>query len=116
MFLKFMLARLISARQVVLLCDSLQVHLFYRGQAYSRSTESGFKNLPSLHHQGRNQPIWTLISVDYDDRGPRIKRKSNIWPVQVSPPKPVRWEKWSRRRKAALLGMPRWTKEELNEG
>lgn len=33
-FLKFVLARLISAGQVVLLCDNTEVYLFYHGQVY----------------------------------------------------------------------------------
>jgi len=46
MFLKFMLAWLISANQVVVLCDSYEAHLFYHGQVYSRQAEAGFKGLP----------------------------------------------------------------------
>jgi hypothetical protein len=46
MFLNFMLARLLSARQVVLLCDVNRIRLFYRGQVYSRLTVLGLENLP----------------------------------------------------------------------
>ncbi len=45
-FLKFMLARLISDRQVVLLCDSTHAYLFYLGQVYFRLTTFGFEDLP----------------------------------------------------------------------
>src|SRR5258708_10563390 len=70
-FLKFMLARLISARQVVLLCDSSDVHLFYRGQVYFRSAMFGFGGLPK-RRRTPYCPIWALIDMDYQHQGPPI--------------------------------------------
>lgn len=46
MLLIFMLARLISAGQVVLLYDSTSILLFYRGKVYSRAAPTGFVFLP----------------------------------------------------------------------
>ena len=111
-FLMFMLARLISAHQVVLLCDNSELHLFYRGQVYYQSTES-YITLPQSPY-----PIWSLIDVDFQDRGPPCDITGNldVWPIQTSSPKPVRWQCWSKQIDAAILGMPLWTMEELIEG
>ena len=64
MFLKFMLAWLISVDQIVILCDSSDPCLFYNGKVYLRPAERGFKNLP--RRAGMTYcPIWALIDVDY---------------------------------------------------
>jgi len=114
-FLIFMLVRLISARQVVLLCDHFVVYLFYRGKVYSQSGVSCFDGLPT-RQQARYCPIWALIDVDFQEQGPSIRRSSNIWPIQASPPGPARWRSWSKQNGAPLLGMPLWNTEELVEG
>ena len=113
-FLKFMLVRLISARQVVLLCKNSDVYLFYHGQVYHRLGEPGFNNLPEC--QSRSYyPIWTLIHAE-PIQEPPVWGSSNIWPIQTSSPNPLRWDGWSRRYGAAVLGMPLWDMEELMEG
>ncbi len=71
-FLKFMLMWLVSAHQVVLLCDSTDIHLFYHGQVYFWLMESGFRYLPG--HKGTlYYPIWALIDVDFQDHGPYFR-------------------------------------------
>ena len=111
-FLKFMLVRLISARQVILLCDNPDVYLFYCGQVYYRSGESGFKDLPQ--HQGTSYyPIWTLVDVF---QPPPITSNLNIWPIQTTSLNPILWDRWSKQLGAAMLGMPLWDVEELIEG
>ena len=115
MFLSFMLARLISARQVVLLYGISRIHLFYQGQVYSRSVASGFENLPECLGT-EYYPIWLLINVDTQVQGPRIPEGSFVWPVQASPPDPVRWKGWQKQLGAAVFGMPPWDMEELMEG
>ena len=112
-----MLARLVSAHQVVLLCDSFEVHLFYCGQVYHRPTESGFNNLPAPYPY-RGYPIWTLIDIDFEDRRPPFTGSncSNIWPIQVSSPNSARWKSWQKQNDAAIFGMPQWNVEELVEG
>ena len=110
-----MLARLISARQVVLLCDNLDVYLFYCGQVYHRSGESSFMDLPTPEDLPGHF-IWALIDVDYQDRGPPCVGSRNIWPIQTSSPNPVRWKHWSKQAQAAMLGMDLWSVEELMEG
>ena len=112
-FLKFMLARLISAQQVVLLCDDSATHLFYRGGVYIRPTEPhGFMNLPT--HAPHN-PIWALIDVGYEDRGPPLTGSTGVWPIQASSPNPVRFKSWSKQDGATLLGMPPWSMMDLVE-
>ena len=113
-FQKFMLAQLISAREVVLLCDSDTILLFFRGRVYSRETTSGFNFLPTLPINVY-YPIWALVDVRQLQEPP-IAEKSNIWPVQTSPPHPARWKEWSKQNDAVLLGMPLWNMEELLEG
>ena len=113
MFLKFMLAWLISANQVVVLCDSSEAHLFYHGQVYFRQAKAGFKGLP---RQNGYYPVWTLIDVDYRDRGPDIPTDSRIWPFQTTSPNLDRWKAWSKQSGATLLGMPLWNVEELMAG
>lgn len=38
---------------------------------------------------------------------------ANIWPLQASSPEPDRWRDWAKQFKAAVIGMPQWTEEEL---
>jgi hypothetical protein len=115
MFLKFMLARLLSARQVVLLGDDTDIHLFYKGKVYYRQTNSSIRNLPKCQ-QAEYFPIWMLVEVDYSTGGPPITGSSNVWPIQTSSPNPNRWKVWRQQNRAALLGMPLWKMEELMEG
>jgi hypothetical protein len=113
-FPNFMLAQLISAHQVVLLCDASTIYLFYHNQVYSRPTASGFSGLPA--RKGTLYcPIWALIDMDCVDKGPPIVDASNIWPIQTSS-NPTQWNLWLRHNQAALLGMPLWDMKELTEG
>jgi len=109
-----MLVQLISAQEVVLLCDSARICLFFRGRVYHRPENSGFAFLPrppiELYY-----PIWTLVDM-VPLREPPIGESSNIWPVQTSSPNPIRWNAWSKQNMAARLGMPLWTMEELISG
>jgi len=114
-FLNFMLARLVSARQVVLICDNHKIHLFFYGQVYSRSAGSGLEDLPKRLPK-QYFPIWALIDADLQKQGTPFSRRSNIWPIQASFPNPVQWETWSKQYGAAMLGMPLWNVEELMEG
>jgi len=113
-FQKFMLAQLISAQEVVLLCDSVEILLFFRGRVYYRPTNSGFVFLPRPP-VGLYYPIWTLVDVNtlYE---PPIQESWKIWPVQTSSPNPIRWRYWSKHNKAALLGIPLWNMQELISG
>ena len=114
-FLKFMLARLIQAGQVVLLCDASRTHLFYKGQAYSRSTVPNFDNLP-MHLKMPYYPIWALIDVDHKSTEPPISTTRSVWPIQTSSPNPTQWKSWRKQYGAALLGLPLWDTEELMQG
>ena len=114
MFLKLMLAWLISANQVVVLCDSSEAHLFYRGEVYFRPAKAGFKGLPRKDEG--YYPVWTLIDVDYRNEGPDIPTDSRIWPIQTTSPNLNRWKGWSKQNGATLLGMPMWNVEELMKG
>ena len=114
-FLFFMLARLFSAQQVVLLCDGPEAYLFYCGKVYSRSAKLGFHNLPKNPNR-RYCPIPALIDVGYEGRGPPLNRIANVWPIQASSPKPDRWQHWVKQNGAATLGMPLWSTEELMRG
>ena len=111
----FLLARFISARQPVVLCDSLRIYLFFRGDVYWRPTATGFYELPR-HKQIEHCPVWTLIDMDYQDLNPPIERASNIWPIQTSSPNPVRWKLWQKQNEPSLLGMSLWNMEELKVG
>ena len=111
-----MLARLISARQVVLLYTSTMVHLFYYGEVYSRlAAASGLEGLPECLG-APYFPIWALIDVDYVGHEPLITSTSNVWPIQASSPNPTRWKSWSKQNGAAMLGLPLWDLEELMGG
>jgi len=114
-FLPFMLARLVSAHQVVVYYTSGRSVLFYRGEVYTRSALSGFEDLPMI--QGILYcPVWTLIDMDFGNGAPPIVEDSNIWPIQASLLNPIRWNQWRERDGAALLGMPLWSMEELIMG
>ena len=110
-----MLVQLISAHQVVLLSNTRNDYLFYRGQVYSRSAGSGYENLPK-NQLTRYSPIWALINMDYKNLGPPIEGMLNIWPIQASPPNPALWKEWKKQNRAALFGMPLWSMKELMEG
>jgi len=110
-----MLARLISARQVVILCTTSTAYLFYHGKVYSRRTLHGFEDLPR-RRGGLYCPIWMLVDVDGHDHGPPIGAGENIWPIQASSPNPIRWKSWRKQYDATLLGMPLWKMDELVEG
>ena len=114
-FLKFMLARLIQAGQVVLLCDASRTHLFYKGQAYSRSTVPNFDNFP-IHLKMPYYPVWALTYVGHGNTESPISATRSIWPVQTPPLNPTRWKSWRRQNGAALLGMPIWDMKELMKG
>ena len=109
-----MLARLISARQVVLWYNNYRAYLFFRGQVYTRMGASGFMDLPQ--YQGSYCPVWALIDVDFLAQGPPLSGYSDCWPIQASPPQSILWKPWVKRCYAALLGMPPWNFEELMEG
>ena len=111
-FLRFMLARLISAHQVVLVYAASNSYLFYRGQVYSRST-SCFQDLPTRPQRCH---IWALIDLDDQAQEPAIHTSFNIWPILAASPNPVRWKSWGKQYGAAVLGMPLWNMEELMEG
>ena len=114
-FLKFTLTRLISERQVIVLCDNSEIYLFYQGKVYFRPETSGFEGLPE-HQQTRYCPIWALIDVDYKGRESSITRRVNIWPIQASPSNPILWKAWLKQQEGALLGLPPWNMEDLMEG
>jgi hypothetical protein len=114
-FLNFVLARLLSARQVVLLCTSKEIHLFYRGEVYFRPTASSFEELPE-RLGSEYYPIWTLIDVDFKKEESVIPEGANIWPIQASSPNSSRWKVWQNHFGAAVWGMPLWNMEELIKG
>ena len=114
-FLKFVLAWLLSKQQVVLLCCSAHAYLFYRDMVYFQPTSHAFLGLP-VHREHPNRGLWTPIDVDYDTRGPPLTGDQNVWPIQVSSPKPIRWRSWLKQLDGALWGMPLWSLEELIEG
>lgn len=107
-----MLVRLITARQVVLLCGGDQVFLFYHGEVYRRSMPFGLSYLPR-HREGRSWPIWTLI--DMEKGSSPTGNSSNIWPVQVTSPNFCNWKGWFKQWDGTMLGMPKWNVEELME-
>ena len=62
-FSKFVLARLISTRQVVVLCDGDKAYLFYNSQVYRchGRTGSDLGELPTLYHKGWNLHVLIWI-------------------------------------------------------
>ena len=110
-----MLVRLISAREVVILCSDKKVRLFYRGKVYSRPVSHNFEDLPS-RQKTRYCRIWTLIDADEESGELFIPRDANIWPLLACSPKSSRWTSWFKQYGASLLGMPLWTVEELLAG
>lgn len=110
-----MLIRLLSASQVVLLCNTTIIHLFFNGHAYSRPASSGFHYLP--RHPGfDNLAPWALIDVDFQDVGAPLDNDSDVWPIQVSDPNPIRWRSWLERFGGVEWGMPLWNLEDLLRG
>jgi len=110
-----MLVRLISIGQVVLLYNFPKIYLFYRGKVYFQLATSPFLGLPKRKLMGYC-PIWALIDVDMKSEEPPMPYDSVIWPIHATSPKPDRWKAWSKQARAALLGMPLWSAEELVQG
>ena len=109
-----MLARLISAKQVVLIYTGSKVLLFYQGKVY-RQRPADFSFVPR-HKLDPFFLAWALIDADSEGQEPSIDSDHYIWPIQASPPQLIRWKAWSKQRSATLLGMPLWNMEELKEG
>jgi len=114
-FLKFLLTRLLVARQVVLLVDNTEAYLFYHGTVYYRSTPVGRQGLP-IPTPKSYRPVWALMDVDHGDTNPFVSGNLEMWPIQVSSPNPGRWNKWRKQLGAALLGMPLWNTQDLMKG
>ncbi|EIM89619.1 uncharacterized protein STEHIDRAFT_108317 [Stereum hirsutum FP-91666 SS1] len=89
-FQKYMLARLLSTKQVVLFSSSSLLYLFFDGRVYLSKT-GHFLPQPS-------------------------QTSREIRPVDVSPPDPSRYKDWRKQANAALWGMPLWSMEELLAG
>jgi len=111
-----MLAWLLSAQQVVLLCNNHCTYLFYRDQVYFRPTKLGFVDLLHVHREHPSRSVWGLIDVDRQDHPPPIPSSGTVWPIQASSEKPIRWKAWHKQVNGALWGMPLWSLEELVEG
>ena len=110
-FLMFLLARLISARQVVILGNKIKSNLFYRGKVYRKMQYLG--DLPTLFQNEREQPAWALIDGDCMTEVP-FTMNAQIWPILATSPQPIRWQQsWGRQLNAFMWGMPKWNFEEL---
>ena len=115
-FLNFMFARLVSAQQVLLIYNVIGIHLFYRGGVYRRPATSRFKHLPR-HKTGEYWPIWALIDMDgLTGEPPLSTGEKGVWPIQAASPDPAQYKKWVKYFRAAVIGMPRWSEEELLKG
>jgi len=108
-----MLARLISANQVVLLCDFPDVYLFFHGRVYTRS--SWPFNLPKRRKMPY-WPVWTLIDMGCDGAAPPLSGSPNVWPIHTTSRNADQWKGWRKQYGATLLGMPLWDEEELVRG
>lgn len=112
----YMLVRLISAHQNVLLCSSDIVWFFYGDEVYIRQPIGlSFHHLPQ-RKKGVYFPTLALIDLDSQKIPPTISTIFNMWPIQASSPRPERYESWSKQAKAALVGLPRWETPELKKG
>jgi hypothetical protein len=109
-FLKFLLARLISARQVVVLGDKTEIHLFYNGNVYKKNHY--INELPTLSRDKRVQNVWTLIDGDGMTNVP-FGMSVKIWPILATSPQPQRWKSWYKQLGAPIWGMPKWNVDEL---
>ena len=110
-----MLARLVSAQQVVILYKRSGIYLFYQGIVYWRNPRSPFDHLP-LHKTVKTWRIWTLIDIDKSVNEPPLEIEERVWPIQAASPNPDQYQKWVKYFYAAVLGMPRWSEEELLRG
>ncbi|KAI0764753.1 hypothetical protein C8Q74DRAFT_1449937 [Fomes fomentarius] len=115
MFLKYMLARLLSEKQVVVFYTISGIHLFYQGAVYYHSETpdamEAINNLP-YHTQSTFSP-WMLVDMDLEVREPRIDDVPSVWPILASSPNRKRWQCWAKQLDGVMWGMDVWTKEEL---
>jgi hypothetical protein len=110
-FLKFLLARLISARQVVLFGNQDTFYLFYHGKVYEKK-EQIRNDLPRLFQNMCYQPAWALIDGDGMTKVP-FNVDDKIWPILATSPQPDRWKSWYRQLGAPIWGMAKWNFKEL---
>ena len=102
-----MLTRLIPADQVVLVCGTQDIHIFYDGKVYHWPNLISFEDL----QEEQRWPIWALI--DWDLKVVPPLKKEGTWPIQVSSPDSSRWRGWRKQHKSYLLGMDLWNMDEL---
>ena len=108
-----MLARLLSAKQVVALLTTPGLYLFYRGKVYRRRSIE-FRSFPE--RQETRFPIWALIDADAFSQAPLIGPGNKVWPIQASFPQPAQWKGWQKQFGAVVMGMPVWNMKELMMG
>ena len=111
-----MLARLIVKKQIVLLCTTHRIYLFYGGKVYSRPRADGFIFLPTLKSERDDRSIWSLIDMDYRKVEPPLTGDFVTWPIQAASPNPARYSAWEKQYRAASLGMPEWSEKDLKAG
>jgi hypothetical protein len=111
-FLTFILAWLISVNQVVLLCRSTELFLFFGGKVYLQWGH----HLSCLPVNLQGWLIWTLVDVDSAEGGPPLSGHHDVWPIQASSPNSEQWRRWVKQFNAGMLGMPLWNMEELMKG
>ncbi|KAI0764791.1 hypothetical protein C8Q74DRAFT_1284000, partial [Fomes fomentarius] len=115
MFLKYMLARLLSEKQVVVFYTPQRIYLFYQNYVYHRpETSEAIIDLP--YHTQSTFSLWMLVDMDPEVREPHVDDVPSVWPVLASPPNSRRWKCWAKQMDGVLWGLDLWTKEELMYG
>ncbi|KAI0739476.1 hypothetical protein C8Q80DRAFT_1274537 [Daedaleopsis nitida] len=113
-FLKYILARLLSEKQVVILYTTEYVFLFYQQRVYYHPEVPGV--LSRLPRTRSKHLLWMLVDMDFVKRGPHLGIDLHVWPILASSPNRERWIGLTAQYDVRVWGMELWTREELISG
>ena len=111
LFLWYLLLRLLSMRQVVLVHVSGLDVLFYHDGVYRPSRDANVSDLPS---PGAGSFIWSLFDLYPNEMVPPFAVDPQCFPVQGPSPNPSLYRNWRKVRGPRYTVFPLWTLEELN--
>jgi hypothetical protein len=109
LFLWYLLLRLLSMKQVVLLRADRQDILFYHDGVYGTSPATRARHLPSPHP---GTFIWSLFDLLSGEIFPELAIETRCFPVQCPSPNRALYP-WRKQRSPLYTVFPLWSIEEL---
>lgn len=110
-----MLICLITLRKTVVFRVEMETRLFYQNEVYTLPPLYNLR--PLANHI--NDVVWCLIDNDPEKTCPPnnlVVACNYLFPIQVSSPNRNRYDVWTKQCTATILGMPLWSKKDLEAG